>query len=555
MKCSFCGNNVPEGSELCPECGMILSLDDGESQEVSIPEYTPNVFGSEPLKVPEPVKEPSEEFVIDVPEYDPDSIVINIPEEEVVATEYVEPEVEEAVAEQQPIEEPVYEEAPAEAVEETPVYVAPVYPEVETEPDTDSEEYIQDFEQNAEVNTDEEYSEYEAFVETAGEQTELDEQFTAYEELDETVKITPVIVPVEDESEEAVTEVSQPEEEYEEIEDVKDDDDDTYVRSGKKGTATTIVALCLLLVCLLAAGSYIVKKVLPEKQPSTTEPSGIQVLNTTEPSVTEPSDSANSETTESEATEPITEETTTEAELTTEVITTTEEPTTEDATVTEPTDSTTTTNPTTTRPTTTKPTTTRPTTTRPTTRPGTTKPSATKPSTTKPSTTTDPYGINDVEVKKPSKYLSNSYTGYTVSTLKMRSKPSASSEKVQNLGKGAEVKVLATENGYSYVYSTRFGTYGWVSSSDISKERPVESTTSVKKDTVSPDKSGSGETMYTTYSINLRLGPSTSYDVIKIIPINYPVKVIGYKSGVSGWAYVTDLTTGQNGWVSTDYIK
>ena len=61
--------------------------------------------------------------------------------------------------------------------------------------------------------------------------------------------------------------------------------------------------------------------------------------------------------------------------------------------------------------------------------------------------------------------------------------------------------------------------------------------------------------MYTAFSLNLRKGPGTSYDSIKIVPINYQVKVIGYKSGVSGWAYVTDLVSGKNGWVSTEYLK
>ena len=37
--------------------------------------------------------------------------------------------------------------------------------------------------------------------------------------------------------------------------------------------------------------------------------------------------------------------------------------------------------------------------------------------------------------------------------------------------------------------------------------------------------------------------------------ISYPVKVIGYKSGVSGWVYVQDTTYGYTGWVSTAYLR
>ena len=55
--------------------------------------------------------------------------------------------------------------------------------------------------------------------------------------------------------------------------------------------------------------------------------------------------------------------------------------------------------------------------------------------------------------------------------------------------------------------------------------------------------------------LNMRKGPSTDYGIVNVIPVGHPVKIIGYKSGVSGWAYVTDLTTGVNGWVSTAYLK
>jgi uncharacterized protein YgiM (DUF1202 family) len=69
---------------------------------------------------------------------------------------------------------------------------------------------------------------------------------------------------------------------------------------------------------------------------------------------------------------------------------------------------------------------------------------------------------------------------------------------------------------------------------------------------VSPDSTANGETMVTTDRLNIRTGPGTSYTVITTLDVNTSVKVVGYKSGVSGWAYVTG--GGYTGWVSTDYL-
>lgn len=554
MKCSFCSSNIPDGSELCPECGMIISLDGTEQEEVTVPGYMPNIFGSEPIKAPEvPVKETIvEEPVIEVPEYEPEKIVLAQQEPcEAEEVKEVEPAVEEIIEEA--IEgtetedssedtEPAAEEADSEAEIETDTQEAPV----DTEEITVEEFAPPEYDPESQSGYTEQ-PEYEDISSATAEETEeytdyadedvTEESFVAYEEQEEVEVITPVILPVEDEQE-SDSQQEKDEEPEDELEEAADDDDDTYIGGNKKATFPKVIALCLLLVCLVVAGGYIVKKALPVK-PDTTTDKGVAVVNTTKPSDKDDSDktTAAEETTEAELT---TEEDITGEELTTtaaEDVTT--EPSTEE--VTEPSTEGTT----------------RPSTTRPsTTRPSTTRPSTTRPSTTKPSTTVDPYGINgSAKIQKPSRYLSESYLGYTTKKVDMKGGPSSSSDWIQALGKGAEVKVLAKEKGYCYVYSTRFGTYGWVASGNISDERPIVETTSTNKNTVQPDKSGSGETKYTTYSLNLRKGPGKDYAVIKTVPINYPVKIIGYKSGVSGWAYVTDLTTGINGWVSTEYLK
>jgi uncharacterized protein YgiM (DUF1202 family) len=98
--------------------------------------------------------------------------------------------------------------------------------------------------------------------------------------------------------------------------------------------------------------------------------------------------------------------------------------------------------------------------------------------------------------------------------------------------------------------------FGWVSASYTSESRPESETTKVHNNTVAPDKKyNKTETKITVNGLNLRKGPGTDYDVIVLIPKNYPVKVIGYKNGVSGWVYVTDMTYGHSGWVSSAYLK
>ena len=521
MKCTFCGNNVPDGSELCPECGMILSLDGDNDADITVPAFTPNVFGSEPIKAPEMpdgYEESAFSAEINVPEYKPEEVKL----------------VEEAVSDA--AEPHVAEEAPAEA---EPTYEAPAY-----EPVSFDDEPAEVYEAPAygDDEVDASFSQQNDEPEEI-EDTVEEESFVPYAE-DEDEQIATVIVPVEDAEAPEATEPVAEEDELEEA----DDDGDTYIKSGKKGRAGTVAVLVLLLIVLVVAGGYIMKKVLPDN--GTTKPAAPVVSTntdaTTEPSLPEdttaPEDttvpSVTEDTTEADTTVPdVTEPS---EELTTEPVT---EPSTEPSTEA-------TTKPTTTRPTTTRPTTTRPSTTKPTTKP------SSKPTTTKPSTTVDPYGINgEAEIKKPSSYLAESYIGYTNQKVDMLGAASSSADWVQSLGKGAEIKVLAKQGIFTYVYSTRFGTYGWIKSSAVSDSRPVQATTAVTNDTVKPDKNGTGEIMYTAFSLNLRKGPGTSYDAIKIVPINYQVKIIGYKSGVSGWAYVTDLVSGKNGWVSTEYLK
>ncbi len=518
MKCSYCGNELEKGADFCPECGMILGLSESreeeknktEEPEFTVPEYTPNVFKAIDVEEEEPavpamelesdgkeeevpVTENIPEYVSEVPEYTPTDF-------EDISSQSQEDAAVVAEAEEETAENPVSADVPDEEL------VAPEYIPAPDMPD----------ENELDIRVPEEkitYPEYEKYKNSQAENE--------------------VINPVE--------------EDYEEI-----DSDDIYVEPSKKKNGVLAVFLVIAVICVIVGGVYAVKNILPSTgntdETTTTEAQqagAVSQDDTTEEDATE----AEEDTTEAEGDTTEAEEDTTvsEEEDTTLAGDVSEDETTaEEVTQDEEEESTTSS---TTVPSTTKPVTT--------TVPATTaRPSTTRPSTTKPSTA-DPYGINNVEVKKPAKMNGKTFTLYcTAEGVILRNAPSKNSERVLYLSKGADLTVYAKENGYYYVRSNRYGVYGWVSASYTSESRPESETTKVHKNTVTPDKKYSkAETKITANGLNLRKGPGTDYDVIVLIPKNYPVKVIGYKNGVSGWVYVTDMTYGHSGWVSAAYLK
>lgn len=364
-----------------------------------------------------------------------------------------------------------------------------------------------------------------------------------------------------DSEEDAFSYVEEAEEAEEaEIIDENDDElDEMYLNNkSSKKSGVLIGVLVVILVCVIAGGVFILGDnfslpAIVKPQETTTESSAVE--KTTEKLTEE-------KTTEEESTEETTEEETTE-EVTTEAETTTEEETsvkeTEKETTEKETKVPTTKTPTTKVPTTKVPTTKVPTTKVPTTKVPTTKVPTTKVPTTKVPTTTEKYGITDEKVKAPSKYLSQAFTGYVKANgVILRAKPSSEAGRVLYLSVGADLKVMAEENGFYYVRSNRYGVYGWVSKSYVSKNRPEADTTVKVDNLISPDKKYSKVTtkyVVAAEGLRLRKGPGSSYNVIRVIGNGYPVKVIGYSSKVSGWVYVTDTTHGVSGWVSSAYIK
>ena len=81
MKCGFCGNELEHGAEICPNCGMIISLgDENDNSGDKVVESVYNVFKSnvtsQPVaqsKAQELEADPTEEkveFIVSLPEFD-----------------------------------------------------------------------------------------------------------------------------------------------------------------------------------------------------------------------------------------------------------------------------------------------------------------------------------------------------------------------------------------------------------------------------------------------------------------------------------------------------
>ena len=124
--------------------------------------------------------------------------------------------------------------------------------------------------------------------------------------------------------------------------------------------------------------------------------------------------------------------------------------------------------------------------------------------------------------------------------LNVRKGPSTSYEKIAKLSKGTEVTVISTSNGWSKIKSG--STTGYVSSTYLSSNKPSGSSSS----------STSTTTKYVTPSegLNVRKGPSTSYEKIAKLSKGTEVTVI---STSNGWSKIKSGNT--TGYVSSEYLS
>lgn len=548
MKCNYCGKELPQNADFCPECGMIISLGDSEepakdTSEVQIPEFTPNVFKTMDFEAEESQQameleadnaEETAPVVEAIPEYIPEPEVKNeqivedgfAPEEE-VAQETVEDGFS---AEGETFAPPEYEGKLVYFDEED---------EADEPPMTQAQALFGE--------------DVEAEAESAAEQAEentivmqLDQIKQAQQEAE---KEPEVKIPVEDNSLiEALFDSSAfDSDKKDDLEDItkahneKIKKEKDKKKSSNKGYAM-VFALVVVLVGIIFAAGEVVDNVLPKLQGETT---------TSDTTTTAPSTEKPAVTTTSPSTSGTT--TTTNPSSTG---TTNPSSTSSGASTTNP-GSTTTTNPTTTAPTTTKPTTTAPTT--------------TKPTTTQPSYT----------IKEPSSYYSNAVVFFpTADNISLKASPSSSSQTVDYQPWGYPLYAWAYENGYYYVESPVNDLWAWVSSSSL-KEYETTTTTkptttapsttapsTTKPSTTAPSTSDFGYTAYATSytatitdSLNFRKGPGTQYDKIITVPYGYVVTVYGYSSTNPDWVYV-EVTDSRyapygtaEGWINSAYIN
>ena len=126
--------------------------------------------------------------------------------------------------------------------------------------------------------------------------------------------------------------------------------------------------------------------------------------------------------------------------------------------------------------------------------------------------------------------------------LNVRKGPSTSYEKIAKLSKGTEVTVISTSNGWSKIKSGSIT--GYVSSSYLSSTKPSGSSSS--------NTSTSTTVKYVTPSegLNVRKGPSTSYEKITKLSKGTEVTVI---STSNGWSKIKSGNT--TGYVSSEYLS
>ena len=521
MKCSFCGKELEQGAEFCPECGMILSLggvsDQPEekaqvSEETEIPEYTPNVFKA--MDFEEEPEVPAME--LEVTDTEETAVVVEaipeyVPEEEIV--EVSEPEtVEEAV---EAVEEEIYD-APeydpnaqvsaefmqeAEAVEEAEAYEEQVEPGEKTEEvevvSAEDEFAPPEYEAAVEAQSEEEPV-YELPTEEADE--EYEEAYPVYNADED--EVVPEEKPTEDES--LFAALFESEDEGEKLEDITPVAQAPVKESGKN-SFTSIVILVIVLVGVVFGGGYVFKNVLPKV---------VDTSNTTTSATAEKVDAttAEAESTTDEATTETTEATTTEA--TTEV--TTEADITEADTTTEIT-----------------------------------------------TETTTQAAVAD-EAEKPSSYNVDEVPFFPINDdIVIKAAPASSASDIILHPYGYPVYAYAKEGGFYYVHSPVLDVMGWVDE-DVVLEYVEETTAAAIEETEEDAPAADSEVSYLAVisapeGLNFRQGPGTDYATKYVVPGGYYVRVTLESAENPGWVYVTIEDSrypygSPSGWVSADFL-
>ena len=562
MKCGFCGKELTEGAEFCPECGMILSLggvtnepDEKEINEVEIPEYTPNVFRA--MDFEEVETEPAMELEITdveetaevveiIPEYTEAEEIVEAVEVEDAAEaeeeEAVEADVEQVAVEEEEIEEfavPEYDPNATvsdEFLQQVANEEAEKIEEAKEEPAEEAEDSVESEETAEEDFVPPEY-EGELVSEPV---SEIYEIITDEDEVEEIVEAYPVyddeeisVVPEEELTEEeglfaAIFENA----EAEKLEDITPDAEKGAKKP--KNNFGAVIAIIVVLAGVVFGGAYAFRNVLPkivDTSNTTTAATDEKVDGTTEKTTTEKAtDKKETTTKKDEVEESTTKETTTEAstEATTETTT-----------------------------------------------------KATTETTTEAETDS-----GEVTVAEPSAYDLDMLPFFPKSgDISIKATPSATGVDMIIHPFGYPVFAYAKQGSYYYVHSAYHDFMGWVYEKDLeayvegtteaaeteestepSQEvtEPEETVTELTEEVTQAPEQESDSTSYVAMigaaeGLNFRTGPGYDYSAEVVVPGGFYVRVTAVSEEDPAWVYVTVEddrypygTPG--GWVLVEYL-
>ncbi|MEE0325869.1 SH3 domain-containing protein [Butyricicoccus sp.] len=129
----------------------------------------------------------------------------------------------------------------------------------------------------------------------------------------------------------------------------------------------------------------------------------------------------------------------------------------------------------------------------------------------------------------------------SASSLNVRSGAGTSYSVIGNLKKGNSASVVGSTNGW---YKIKYGSgYGYISSKYTTSSTPTTTTTNIAPTT------STNKTVYTTCSLNVRSGASTSYSVVGVLGSGKAASVVGtsgswYKIKYgSGYGYISSKYT------------
>ncbi len=171
--------------------------------------------------------------------------------------------------------------------------------------------------------------------------------------------------------------------------------------------------------------------------------------------------------------------------------------------------------------------------------------------TTTPPVSTPTEEPSDGSTEEPSDGSTATGSGTAKTALNVRSGPSTNDRVLHVLAAGERIDVRGeVQDGWVPVIWN--GQDAWVASQYLTLNSQTTPETTPETEAPSdPETPASGSTAYTTSALNLRTGPGTSHQVVRVLPINTQVALTGVTQ--DGFSQVKDGS--QLYWVSTAYLS